>query len=126
MTSALILSGDTRRDIRHSRIFLVVPYVENFRDLPDARRIAAGHLSLDVQDICDVRHRNGRDSALGVWKRCWWHWSNGSVWEFSCYFSDSDVPYLCCFEEAEYKRRLGHIVLNACNSDEAHCYFVFG
>lgn len=88
-------------------------------DFPDrlwAKQLAGLHLSGDMQTVCDERHGREQDITVGAWKECWWPGGGHSASEQKFYFSNSDSPYVYCYEEVEYEQRLGDIVAHICRN----------
>lgn len=88
----------TRRDVRKDLPFSFMYYMDYFRDLLDARLFAATYLSEDAPTVCDEQHSPECDTTGCAWKNLWWHLGDREASELSCYLSDSDLPYVRCYE----------------------------
>lgn len=103
-------SSIAHHDVRDDPPFLVVPYMDDFRDCLGDGRFAAMGLSVNSQTVHNEGHGGARSTAVGAWKKCWWLWCCSNASELSCYLFNTDLLYGSWYEEVGYEQRASHIV----------------
>lgn len=72
-----------------------------------ASGIAAIRPADHVKKICVVRNGRMCNTAVRAWIMCWWLWGKCGAAYSLCHFWGNDSPFVRCFEEDWYERRLG-------------------
>lgn len=58
------------------------------------------------QCLCDVRFQRNRDTAVGSWKKRWWHWGLLAALVRRFISPGVDFPFGPCFQEVDYEKAL--------------------
>lgn len=61
---------------------------------------------------------------MGALKKRCWHCSRCGTSELSCYFSNTDSPYIRCYEEVRHESKFVDVVAHVCSSTEDEPCFV--
>lgn len=104
--SSLILSRAARLKLRDDPLFLLGPYINNFRDCLEALQFADLSFTEDTQTILNMLDGRKRDNALGVWQQQGWQCSGRNTSVLSCSFPYMDSPNVCICGEARRENPL--------------------
>lgn len=63
----------------------------------------------EIRDVCTGRMH---DTAVSVWVKWLWNWGERGATDVLCQFMDICSPFLRCFEEVNYERRTGDILVH--------------
>lgn len=76
----------------------------------DGRRFSPTHLAGDAKEICDVRARHMRHTAVGAWIKLWWHWFEPRGADSLRDYREPDSLLLQIFDVDGYERCIGGIL----------------
>lgn len=100
---ALTAGQVVRRDMRDSSLFSAVQYIDDFRNLLQARRFTVMESFRATQTTRTACHGRKRDAPVGAWKRPWWHWGVCRPSELNFCFPNTGFFYIRCYEKAGYE-----------------------
>lgn len=93
-----------------STSFPVVEYTERYSERLDGHSFSAMRFGGDVGEDSDFRTGRLRDTAVSALIKRWRHWGGRRAPFSFCLFSQTDSPYVRCFEEIRYESCLGDIL----------------
>lgn len=99
-------SIDQVPDARYLSPFLVVQYIEQYRDRLKYRRFSAIPPVDDEQEIEDIRYECLQDTAVGSSIMPHWHWGGQGATDSLCHLTQTNSWYVCCFEEIRYDQQV--------------------
>lgn len=97
------IDSNCQHDCRDGPPYPVVLYIERYRNCLASRRFATMCLADDTKEICNVRTRCMRVTAVGSWVKRWRHWGGRRSTDLLCHFWRIWNLYIRCFEDFDYE-----------------------
>lgn len=103
-------SSSASISLRDGSPYSVMEYISRYSNYLDACLFAVMRIVADQPLIYDHRFNKYRDTAVGAWIKRWRNCDGRGASLSQCPHASTDSPFVWCYEEVDYERRLSAIV----------------